>query len=326
MKEEYININCMENLENKKFLVTGGTGFFGKNFVRYVRERGGIVDYFGSEYDLSDESKAIEAFKNFNLEYDYIIHAAVLQGAGDWPLYHKAEQFDINCRIHSNTLKCWKEYQPQAKFIGLGSSCSYPGTIVELREDDYWNGRMHESVDVYGLTKKVMNTGIEAYKDQYNLNGTTVVFATLYGPHDSFDREKSHVVSALVRKFVEGEENNSDEVEVWGDGTQTRELIYIDDQIKGLLSVLNYDGELINIGTGVTVTIRELAETIKKMSGYSGNIFYNINRFVGVKHKVLNVDMAREKYGWTDTIKVDSLKNNLKKTIDWFRENKHLID
>lgn len=313
------------NVENKKFLITGGTGFLGKNLVKYITERGGIVDYFGSNYNLSIESEAIRAFQTFNKTYDYIIHAAVLQGAGDWPLFHKAEQFDTNCRIHANTLKCWKEYQPQARFIGIGSSCSYPGTKIELFEEDYWNGRMHESVDIYGLTKKVMNVGIEAYKAQYGLKGTTAVFATLYGPHDSFDREKSHVVSALVRKFVEAKESNSPEVEVWGDGTQTRELIYIEDQIKGLLTVLDYDGELINIGTGTTHTIKELAETIKELVQYEGKIFYNTNRFVGVKHKVLNVDVAKTTYGWTTKIELGTLRDNLLKTIDWFEQNKHLI-
>ena len=315
----------MEIVKGKKFLVTGGTGFLGKNLVKYVIDNGGEADYFGSSYDLSVVSESERAFTDFNKTYDYIIHAAVLQGAGEWPLKHKAEQFDINCKIHSNTLACWNKYQPQAKFIGIGSSCSYPGAIEELHEGDYWNGPMHESVDVYGLTKKVMTTGIGAYKDQYGLKGTTVVFATLYGPHDSFDREKAHVVSALVRKFVEAKDNNTSEVEVWGDGTQTRELIYIEDQIKALLAVIDYDGDLINIGTGSTTTIRDLAETIKVLVGYEGNIFYNTNRFVGVKHKVLNISLAKEKFGWMDTIKPDTLENNLKKTIGWYNENKHLI-
>lgn len=315
----------MINLRGKKFLVTGGTGFFGKNLSRYFKEAKIEIDYFGSEYDLSIREGAHLAFSKFNKKYDYIIHAAVLQGAGDWPLHHKAEQFDKNCRIHTNTLECWKEYQSQARFIGLGSSCSYPGVKTELYEDQYWDGRMHESVDIYGLTKKVMNVGIEAYKAQYGLKGTTVVFATLYGPHDSFDREKAHVVSALVRKFVEAKDNNSPEVEVWGDGTQTRELIYVEDQIKALICVLDYDGELINIGTGVENTIRDLAEKIRTLVGYEGKIYYNTNRFVGIKHKVLNVDLARRLFGWTETIKPDTLENNLKKTIDWYNSNKHAI-
>ncbi len=114
----------MEIVKGKKFLVTGGTGFLGKNFVKYVIDNGGEADFFGSNYDLSIVSEAERAFTDFNKEYDYIIHAAVLQGAGDWPLKHKAEQFDINCKIHTNTFACWHKYQPQAKLIGIGSSCS----------------------------------------------------------------------------------------------------------------------------------------------------------------------------------------------------------
>lgn len=317
-------MNLIEtNITGKKFLVTGGTGFFGKNFKTYVEQRGGYVITIGSKFDLSDETAAESLFKDVLTDtFDYIIHGAALQAAGDWPLHHKAEQYDVNLKIHTNTFKMWHKYQSQAKMIGIGSSCSYPKVKEVLAETDYWDGAMHESVDIYGFTKKAVSVGIEAYKDQYNLKGTTVVFATLYGPHDHFDPEKSHVVSALVKKFVDAVDNNESEVEVWGDGTQTRELIYVDDQIKGLLSVLDYDGSLINIGTGHSVTIQELAETIKDQSGFIGNIFYNTDRFVGIKHKVLDVSLARNKFGWTTNIQCDSLKNNLTKTIDWYKNNK----
>lgn len=311
-----------ENLKNKKFLITGGTGFLGKNLIQYLNSLGTVVHGFGSEFNLYYEDNAEKILTIHNTKYDYIIHGAVLQGAGEWPLHHKAEQFDVNCKIHTNILKAWKTHQPQARLIGLGSSCSYPGIKTELFEREYWDGRMHDSVDIYGLTKKVMNTGIEAYKAQHGLKGTTVIFATLYGPHDSFDREKSHVVSALIRKFVEAKESKSDEVEVWGDGTQTRELIFVEDQIKGLLLVLDYEGELINIGTGNSITIKELAENIKDIIGYQGNIFYNVNRFVGIKHKVLNIDLAKKLYGWTTKIPLGSLNENLRKTIDWYYSNK----
>lgn len=311
-----------KNVIGKKFLVTGGTGFFGKNFKTYVEKLGGFVTTIGSKFDLSNENEAELLFSTILTEkYDYIIHGAALQAAGDWPLYHKAEQYDINLRIHSNTFKMWHKYQPQSKMIGIGSSCSYPKTKEILSEVDYWDGAMHESVDIYGFTKKALSVGIEAYKSQYGLTGTTVIFATLYGPHDHFDPEKSHVVSALVKKFVDGKRNNHKEVEVWGDGTQTRELIYVEDQVKGLLSILDYDGSLINIGTGESITIRELAETIKDVIGFDGKIVYNTNRFVGVKHKVLDVSLAKSLYGWTCDIQIDSLRNNLKKTIDWYTKN-----
>lgn len=311
-----------EKVKGKKFLVTGGTGFFGKNFKLYVEHLGGEVVTVGSSYDLSIETDAEKLFTTFEKNYfDYIIHGAALQAAGDWPLKHKAEQYDINLKIHSNTFKMWHLYQPNAKMIGIGSSCSYPKTKEVLSETDYWDGAMHESVDIYGFTKKAVSVGIEAYKSQYGLNGTTVIFATLYGPHDHFDPDKSHVVSALVKKFVDAKAANQTVVEVWGDGTQTRELIYVDDQIKGLLSVLDYNGSLINIGTGTSITIRELAESIKLLTKFEGDIYYNTNRFVGIKHKVLNVELAKQTYGWTSEVKCDTLENNLKKTIDWYIDN-----
>ena len=316
----------MMSIENKNFLVTGGTGFLGKNLVPFLRERGAVVDTFGSQFDLSTELGAEQAFRTFTRKYDYIIHAAVLQGAGDWPLHHKAEQFDINCRIHNNVFKQWSIHQPQARMIGIGSSCSYPGDITVLPETCYWDGPMHESVDIYGLTKKMMNVGIEAYKSQYGLKGTTVVFATLYGPHDSFDREKAHVVSALIRKFVEAKENGDPQVEVWGDGTQTRELIYIEDQIRGLMTVLDYDGSLINIGTGTTHSIRELAETIQRVVDYDGEIYYNTNRFVGVKHKVLDVTLAKDLFGWTTDAPISDFEDTIQKSVDWFVKHKEELE
>jgi len=250
----------MINIENKKILITGGTGFLGKNIVPYLTSRGADVTATGRNYDLSVFSEAEKLFTS--AEYELIIHGAAFQGAGDFPLKYPADQFMLNTLIHTHALHMWKEHQPNARFIGIGSTCSYPGNIHVLKEEDYFTGPLHESVETYGLTKCVMQKGIEAYKKQYKLKGTTVAFATLYGPHDEFDLEKSHVVSALVKKFCDAKESGTPQVEIWGDGTQTRELIYIEDQIKGLLAVSEYDGALINIGSGEETLIKDLALTV----------------------------------------------------------------
>lgn len=317
----------MKNIKGKSFLVTGGTGFLGKNIVPYLNNRGAFVYAVGSTFDLSTENGTKEMFDYVSpFEFDYIIHGAAVQAAGDWPLKHKAEQYDLNLRIHTNTFRAWKEFQPQAKMIGIGSSCSYPGVKEVLKEEEYWDGPMHDSVDIYGFTKKAVSVGIEAYKSQYGLEGTTVIFATLYGPYDHFDPEKSHVVSALVKKFVDAKMEGADSVEVWGDGTQTRELIYVDDQIEGILSVLDFNGPVINIGTGVATPVSELAELIKIVSGFKGNIVYNTNKFVGIKRKVLDVSLAKEKYGWTTEIPIRNLRDGLEKTILYYesvRNNTH---
>ena len=309
----------MTEFKYKNVLITGGTGFLGKNIVPILESRGVSVTATGRNYDLTQWDRAKELFTL--KDYDLIIHGAAFQGAGDFTLRYPADQFFKNNLIHTNALELWKRHQPNARFVGIGSTCSYPGNLPVLSEEDYFQGPLHPSVEIYGLTKCVMQQGIKAYKKQYGLQGTTVVFATLYGPHDEFDISRSHVVSALVQKFCDGVTSGASQVEVWGDGTQTRELIYIDDQIAGLLMTCEHEGDLINIGTGYEVSIRELAETIKRLSGYKGEIFYNTNRFVGVKKKVLNIDKAKALFGWTVDNKMTSLEEGLLKTIRWYREN-----
>ncbi len=302
-------------MKYKNILITGGTGFFGKNAASTLKEMGAEVTATGRNYDLTSWEKAETLFKSD--KFDLIIHGAAFQGAGDFTLKYPADQFFKNNLIHTNTLECWKRFQPQAKLIGIGSTCSYPDKPI-LSEEDYFTGPLHPSVEIYGLTKCNLQMGIKAYKSQYGLNGTTVVFATLYGPHDEFDISRSHVVSALIQKFCDAKKKNLPEVEVWGDGTQTRELIYVEDQLHGLLNVSDYEGDLINIGTGVETKISDLATMIKSITCYKGNVVYNTNRFVGVKRKVLNIDRAKSLFGWTIKNRMHSLEEGLAKTINWY--------
>jgi len=303
----------------KTVLITGGTGFLGKNLAPLLRSVDIDVTATGRNYDLTNWEATTALF---NLKkYDLIVHAAAFQGAGDFTLRYPADQFFKNNLIHTHALEAWKRYQPQARLIGIGSTCSYPGNLPVLHEEDYFTGPLHPSVETYGLTKCVMQQGIKAYAKQYGLSGTTVAFATLFGPHDEFDISRSHVVSALVQKFCDATRDNAPQVEIWGDGTQTRELIYIDDQITGLLMTCGYEGELINIGSGKETAISDLAETIKELSGFQGELYYNTDRFVGVRRKVLDISRAKEKFGWTIDNKMHTLEEALRKTIDWYREN-----
>ena len=305
----------------KNVLITGGTSFVGKNLANKLRGLGAKPFTFGSDkFDLATKEGAEKAFQTS--KYDFIIHMAALQNAADWPMYHTGIQFHVNSLIHVNSIEAWRKFQPQAKFIGVGSSCSYPGEIEVLKEEDYDKGKLHESVWAYGFTKKLMSVGIEAYKKQYGLKGTTAIFGTLYGPYDDFDLKTAHVVGALISKFCDAKKQGISEVEVWGDGNQTRELIYVEDQLDGLLMIAqNYDGKMLNLGTGIQTTITDLAEKIKEISRYPGKIVYNTNKFVGVIHKVLNISKAKREIGWTEENKMHSLEQGLKKTIDWYEES-----
>lgn len=311
----------MKNVTGKSFLMTGGTGFLGKNVVKFIKEHGGEIVAIGSSPDLSNPTNAEYVFSCFGQKFDYILHGAAVTAAGDWPAKHKAEQFDSNIRIHTNILSAWHRYQPQAKMIVIGSSCAYPGDKNFFKESEFWDGAMHDSVATFGFTKKAAIIGLESYKCQYGLRGTTIIPATLFGPHDHFDPDKSHVVSALIQKFVVATQKNFPSVEVWGDGSQTREIMYVEDQIRGICSVLDYDGVLINIGSGVSTSIKELAEILKEVTGFKGIIDYNTSKFVGSKQKVMDVSLAQTQYGWTSDIQIGDLQENLKKTVDWFIAN-----
>jgi len=311
----------IENFTYKNILITGGTGFFGKNATPILESLGAEVTATGRNYDLTSWSDTQLLFNKG--DFDLIIHGAAFQGAGDFTLRYPADQFYKNNLIHAHVLEAWKRFQPSARLVGLGSTCSYPGDKRVLREEDYFTGPLHPSVETYGLTKCAMQQGIKAYKQQYGLSGTTVAFATLYGPHDEFDISRSHVVSALVQKFCDAERDNLPQVEVWGDGSQTRELIYVEDQVAGLLMTCEFEGDLLNIGTGVETSISGLAEAIREISGYRGEIFYNTNRFVGVRRKVLDISRARELFGWTAANRMHTLQEGLEKTIKWYRENEH---
>lgn len=317
--------------KGKKVLITGGTSFVGKNLTEMLKSLGAEYFTFGSkQYDLTKQDEANSVMQHENKKYDFIIHMAALQHAADWPMHHTAEQLYVNGLIQLNTLEAWRKFQPQAKMIAVGSSCCYPGEIPKLKEENIDQGHLHDSIYAYGTTKRLLGVGLRAYKDQYSLKGIMPMFATLYGPHDDFNIKTAHVVGALITKFYQAKKKKEPSVEIWGDGTQTRELIYVKDQLDGLLMVAEhyagdpttYHGDIINIGTGVETTVKDLAETIKKVSGYQGEIIYNPNKFVGVKQKVLDITKARETFGWTTANRMHTLEEGLIETINWYEKNK----
>jgi GDP-L-fucose synthase len=302
-----------------KILITGGTGFVGKHLQEELRKRGANFFAFGKhDFDLSVHEQAEAVFKK-NSDADLILHLACYQAAGEFPAKHTGDQFFINNLIHTNALEAWRKFIPRAKFIGIGSSCAYPSDAPVLTEDKLFSGPIHGSVYSYAFTKRLLCTGLLAYNDQYKLNGTYLMPATMYGEHDDFHADTAHVPGALVARFVRAVKENLPEVEVWGDGTAIREFMDVREFIRVLLELApRCDREILNVGPGCGKTIKELALAISRAANFQGKVVFNPNRYVGVKEKFMNTGKLTSKY----KIHVDSeLENGIRRTVAWYSQN-----
>ena len=300
-------------------LVTGGTGFVGRHLQEELAHRGVPGAVFSSaEYDLTVPAQADAAFARF-AHAETIVHLACYQAAGEFPARHPAEQFRVNNLIHVNVLEAWRRHAPQARFIGVGSSCAYPSDLLSLTEDRLMDGPIHGSVYSYAFTKRALCTGIAAYNDQYRLNGSYVIPPTLFGEYDDFHVETAHVVGALVGKFVRARREGLPEVEIWGDGSQVREFTYVKDFVAALLDLApRLDREVLNVAPGRGTSIRTLATEIGEAAGFTGRIAYNASRYVGVQEKFLNTTRLQERYG----MRLDSaITAGIRRTAAWYAAN-----
>ena len=307
------------SVAKEKILITGGTGFVGKHLQEELRKRGANFFAFGKrDFNLSDRSQADAVFKK-NQDADTILHFACYQAAGEFPAKHTGDQFFINNLIHTHVLEAWRRFIPRARFIGIGSSCAYPSDAPVLTEDKLFSGPIHGSVYSYAFTKRLLCTGIVAYNDQYKLNGSYLMPATMYGEHDDFHADTAHVPGALTARFVRAVKENQPEVEVWGDGSQVREFMDVKEFVRVLLELMpRCDRDILNVGPGCGKTIKELALTIGRAANFSGKIVFNPSRYVGVKEKFMNTDKLSSKYG----IRVDAeLATGVRRMVSWYAQN-----
>jgi GDP-L-fucose synthase len=210
-------------------LITGGTGFVGRHLAKELRRRG--IEHAAlsqRDYDLTRPEQA-EAALAAHAQCNVIVHLASYQAAGEFPAKHPGEQFHINTLIHANLLEAWRRHMPHAKLLAVGCSCAYPSGAEVLSEDRLLDGPIHGSVYSFAHTKRSLYVGLRAYNDQYGLDGSYVIPATLYGEDDDFAPETSHVCGALVARFVRAVRESWPEVEIWGDGTQKREFMDVKD-------------------------------------------------------------------------------------------------
>jgi GDP-L-fucose synthase len=305
----------------KSVIVTGATGFVGRTLVDTISRRFGlgceVIALSSKMADLSCKSETFSWFERTRRTFDcdHIIHLAALYKAGDWPIKHQATQFHVNMSINVNLLEAWRTFFPKAKLTSILSYCMYPSHGGAHPEGEVYGAEPEDYLFAYAFTKKAQLIGQRAYAREHGLGSTSVILPTVYGPGDSF-AENSHVVGALIGKFVRAVRSGAAEVEVWGDGTQEREFLYVEDAADGIIAAAQNSGHhVLNLGAGVANSVSHIAKCIKSVSGFKGQITYNMNRFVGVKRRVLDVSKMRDELGWTAPTR---LEDGLLQTVRWY--------
>lgn len=306
------------HLSDKRIVVTGGAGFLGQHVVRSLRTRGctAIVIPRRHQYDLTREADVVQLYRN--AQPQVVIHlAAVVGGIGvnrSNPGRFAYENLIMGAMLMEHARRAGVE-----KFVGIGTICSYPKfTPVPFKEKELWNGYPEETNAPYGLAKKMLLVQGQAYRQQYGFNVIHLLPVNLYGPGDNFDLESSHVIPALVRKCLEASERGESEIVCWGDGTPTREFLYVEDCGEAiLLAAERYDGgEPVNIGAGFEISIRALVELIAELSGFRGQIVWDTTKPNGQPRRCLDTSRAWEQFGFR--AKTD-FREGLCRTIEWYQ-------
>jgi GDP-L-fucose synthase len=304
-------------IQDKRIVVTGGAGFLGTHLVRRLRELG-CRDVFVphvEEFDLTRAEPVERLFREARAEV--LIHAAAVVGGIGANRAHPGRFFYDNTVMGIQVIEAARRHGVE-KTVVLGTICAYPKfTPVPFSEDDLWNGYPEETNAPYGIAKKALLVQCQAYRQQYGMNAVFLLPVNLYGPGDNFDPESSHVVPALIRKCVEAVEEGRSEIEVWGDGTPTREFLYVMDAAEGIVAATeSYDKpEPVNLGSGMEISIRELAGKIAALTNFHGRLVWDMTKPNGQPRRCLDVSRAEREFGWRARTGFDE---GLKKTVEWY--------
>ncbi|MEE9284932.1 MAG: GDP-L-fucose synthase [Dehalococcoidia bacterium] len=304
------------DLASKRVMVTGGGGFLGRHLVEAFAREGAQVSAPRSRWaDLTDPAEALRAFSE--LSPQVVVHAAADVGGIGYNQIAPADIFHHNLMMTANVLRAAQQTSVE-KLVIIGSACAYPGDVDGLmREEEFLQGPLHPSVECYGFSKRALYFGARAYREQYGMSASLLLLTNLYGPWDKYAPKDSHVVAALVRKFVEGRERGEPSIVCWGTGRPVREFLFVEDCAEAIVRAAKlYDKpEPLNIGTGVGTTIRELAETLHEVTGYRGGLTWDESRPDGAMRKVLDVTRMKAELGWAPRT---SLREGLRRTVDWY--------
>ncbi len=306
---------------SRRVLVTGGAGFLGRTLLRKLADRGAahVAAPRVEEVDLRDKAAIRRCLRE--TKPDLVIHAAAVVGGIGANRAHPGRFFYENAIMGVELIE-EARLSGVGKLVCLGTICAYPKfTPVPFREEDLWNGYPEETNAPYGLAKKMLLVQLQAYRAEYGFDGVFLLPVNLYGPEDNFHLETSHVIPAIIRRFLEAKAAGAAEVTLWGDGSPTREFLYVEDAAEGILAAAErYDGaEPVNLGSGEEISIRDLATLAARETGYTGAVSWDPSKPNGQPRRRLDVTRAGALFGWRATTR---LEEGLKKTVAWYRENR----
>jgi len=306
------------DLKGACVVVTGGSGFLGRRVVAALEGRGcaSVFSPRSAQYDLREKSQVIRLYEDHRP--DVVVHLAAVVGGIGANRAHPGRFFYENLVMGVETLEQARRYGVR-KFVGIGTICAYPKfTPVPFREDDLWNGYPEETNAPYGLAKKMLLVQSQAYREEYGMDAIHLLPVNLYGPGDNFDPDTSHVIPAMIRKMEEARVAGRDEVVLWGDGTPTREFLFVDDAAEAIvLATERYDGaEPVNLGSGGEIAIRDLAPIIAQATGFGGRIVWDATRPNGQPRRGLDTSRAERAFGFRARTPFAA---GLAATVAWYR-------